>query len=82
MCHFFRFACNQDTVDLSGEENAIPPLPMKIAPPVDEDGDQDNMMIRVETCMFLIKLPFYSSFEVMDMRLRQAVMTRFDPLIG
>ena len=42
----------------------------------------DQCMIRAETCMFMIKLPAYSSFEIMKTRLKQAISTRYDPLIG
>ena len=42
----------------------------------------DQCMIRAETCMFMIKLPAYSSVEIMKKRLRQAISTRYDPLIG
>lgn len=45
-------------------------------------GTPDGRYIRVETCMFMIKLPQYSSFEVMLQRLRYAINCREDPLSG
>jgi E3 ubiquitin-protein ligase HECTD4 len=45
-------------------------------------GIPDARYIRVETCMFMIKLPQYSSFEVMLQRLRYAINLREDPLSG
>ena len=39
-------------------------------------------LIRAETCMFMIKLPQYSSLDVTLERLRQAMSCRDDPLIG
>ena len=38
--------------------------------------------IRAETCMFMIKLPQYSSQEMMMERLRYAIHCREDPLSG
>lgn len=45
-------------------------------------GSPDSRYIRVETCMFMVKLPQYSSLEVMLERLRCAVHYREDPLSG
>nr|KAG5713128.1 hypothetical protein BaRGS_007655 [Batillaria attramentaria] len=42
----------------------------------------DARYIRVETCMFMIKLPQYSSYEIMLQRLRYAINCREDPLSG
>lgn len=45
-------------------------------------GPPDSRYIRVETCMFMIKLPQYSSLETMLERLRCAIHYREDPLSG
>lgn len=45
-------------------------------------GPPDDRYIRAETCMFMIKLPQYSSQEVMTERLRYAIHCREDPLSG
>ena len=42
----------------------------------------DSRFIRAETCMFLVKLPQYTSQEVMTERLRYAINCREDPLSG
>eukprot|EP00041_Stephanoeca_diplocostata_P039548 m.1635171 g.1635171 ORF g.1635171 m.1635171 type:complete len:4171 (-) comp25420_c1_seq1:3546-16058(-) len=83
---FVKFACNQDRLPTSGASYGggtvhVPPFPMKIAPP-DGRGRPDNRFIRAETCMFMIKLPQYSSQELMTQRLASAIMCRDDPLIG
>ena len=56
---FIKFSCNQDRIPMSGptESSQIPPYPMKLAPPDNREGDPDQKFIRVETCMFMIKLP-------------------------
>ena len=58
--------------------------PMKIAPPdnTGNSGPPDGRYVRAETCMFMIKLPQYSSQEIMNERLLFAIHTRDDPLIG
>lgn len=45
-------------------------------------GSPDSRYIRVETCMFMIKLPQYSSLEIMLEKLRCAIHYREDPLSG
>lgn len=45
-------------------------------------GSPDSRYIRVETCMFMIKLPQYSSLEIMLEKLRYAIHYREDPLSG
>ena len=45
-------------------------------------GKPDSRYIRVETCMFMIKLPQYSSQELMRERLLYAIHCREDPLSG
>lgn len=50
-------------------------LPLLTDPP-------DTRYIRAETCMFLVKLPQYSSLELMTERLKYAINCREDPLSG
>lgn len=45
-------------------------------------GSADLRYIRVETCMFMVKLPQYSSLDVMLEKLRYAIHYREDPLSG
>lgn len=45
-------------------------------------GSPDSRYIRVETCMFMIKLPQYSSLDIMLEKLRYAIHYREDPLSG
>lgn len=51
-------------------------------PDVSPVGSPDSRYIRVETCMFMIKLPQYSSLEIMLEKLRCAIHYREDPLSG
>ncbi|XP_059171920.1 probable E3 ubiquitin-protein ligase HECTD4 isoform X2 [Physella acuta] len=88
LTRFIKFACNQERVPHTcpcqegGPDSAhVPPFPMKIAPP-DGTGPPDGRYIRVETCMFIVKLPQYSSQEMMTQRLRYAINCREDPLSG
>ncbi|CAG5121382.1 unnamed protein product, partial [Candidula unifasciata] len=88
LARFIKFACNQERIPQTclcqegGPDSAhVPPYPMKIAPP-DGTGPPDSRYIRVETCMFMVKLPQYSSQEVMTQRLRYAINCREDPLSG
>ncbi|KAK3804042.1 hypothetical protein RRG08_062412 [Elysia crispata] len=88
LARFIKFACNQERIPQTcpcqegGPDSAhVPPYPMKIAPP-DGTGPPDGRHIRVETCMFMVKLPQYSSLEVMASRLRYAINCREDPLSG
>ncbi|XP_062590799.1 probable E3 ubiquitin-protein ligase HECTD4 isoform X2 [Saccostrea cucullata] len=85
---FIKFACNQERIpqtcpcrDGGADSTHVPPYPMKIAPP-DGPGQPDSRYIRVETCMFMIKLPQYSSQEIMTQRLMYAIHCREDPLSG
>lgn len=86
---FVKFACNQDRIPSTcsckkqGSGNVhVPPYPMKIAPP-DGSGPADKRFIRAETCMFMVKLPQYSSQALMTDRLRYAIHhCREDPLSG
>ena len=81
---FIKFACNQDRIPMVSQENSnhIPPYPMKIAPPDRRDGMPDQQFIRVETCMFMIKLPRYTTFETMREKLIYAISCALDPLSG
>lgn len=45
-------------------------------------GSPDYRYIRVETCMFMVKLPQYSTLDVMLEKLRYAIHYREDPLSG
>jgi E3 ubiquitin-protein ligase HECTD4 len=83
---FIKFACNQERIPTScpcqdGSGSHVPPYPMKIAAP-DGSGPADARFIRAETCMFMLKLPQYSSQEIMNERLSYAIHCREDPLIG
>ncbi|XP_064424272.1 probable E3 ubiquitin-protein ligase HECTD4 [Latimeria chalumnae] len=89
LCKFIKFACNQERIPFTcpckdgGPDTAhVPPYPMKIAPPDGAAGSADSRYIRVETCMFMIKLPQYSSLEIMLEKLRYAIHYREDPLSG
>ncbi|XP_077165132.1 putative E3 ubiquitin-protein ligase HECTD4 isoform X4 [Paroedura picta] len=89
LCKFIKFACNQERIPFTcpckdgGPDTAhVPPYPMKIAPPDGTAGSPDSRYIRVETCMFMIKLPQYSSLDIMLEKLRYAIHYREDPLSG
>lgn len=43
-------------------------------------GPSDARYIRVETCMFMVKLPQYSTQEIMTEKLLYAINCREDPL--
>ena len=45
-------------------------------------GAADSRYIRAETCLFMIKLPQYSSVEIMNEKLCYAINCREDPLSG
>ena len=80
---FIKFACNQERIPKPKDENHVPPpFPMKIAPSDDRDGDQDKLLIRAETCIFMIKIPRYSSIEVMQEKLIYSIQSADDPLSG
>ncbi|XP_071497133.1 probable E3 ubiquitin-protein ligase HECTD4 [Diadema antillarum] len=89
LSRFIKFACNQERIPSTcpcrqGTNDAahVPPYPMKIAPPDGPGGSPDQRFIRVETCMFMIKLPQYSSLSVMKEKLLYAINCREDPLSG
>ena len=77
---FVKFACNQDRLPVDLEGGIVPPFPMKIAPFPHNENDKAN--IRVETCMFLVSLPRYSTYEIMRSKILFATHSAFDPLIG
>ena len=81
---FIKFACNQDRIPMTGPSDSgqMPPYPMKLAPPDNRDGEADAMFIRVETCMFMIKLPRYTTQQVMREKLLYAISCALDPLSG
>ena len=81
---FVKFACNQDRIPMSQDEDGatLPPYPMKIAPPDRREGDPDAQYIRVETCMFMVKLPRYTTYESMREKLLYAITCAMDPLSG
>ncbi|XP_048583049.1 probable E3 ubiquitin-protein ligase HECTD4 isoform X2 [Nematostella vectensis] len=83
---FIKFACNQERLPIrcscqEGNSSSVhvPPYPMKIGPPGGR-GRADSRYIRVETCMFMIKLPPYSTQEIMTSKLLYAINCREDPL--
>jgi hypothetical protein len=81
MQQFLKFACNQDRVPATAPPG--PPFPMKIAPASGREGvEPDAMHIRVETCMFMVKLPAYSSYELLRERILFAMNSADDPLSG
>ena len=91
MQRFLKFACNQDRVPATSPPG--PPFPMKIAPAAtataaatvrEGDGvvEADATHVRVETCMFMLKLPAYSTYEVLRERLLFAINSSDDPLSG
>jgi len=93
---FVKFACNQERLPSNSTGgNHVPPYPMKIAPPDTSspqqsrhggrskarDSPADEKFIRAETCTFLVKLPQYSTQELMTKRLLASIHCREDPLI-
>jgi len=50
--------------------------------PDNREGDPDQKFIRVETCMFMIKLPRYTTYEIMREKLLYAISCSLDPLSG
>ncbi|XP_059095573.1 probable E3 ubiquitin-protein ligase HECTD4 [Tigriopus californicus] len=68
--------------DEDGSTLHIPPFPMMIAPSDKGDVQVEQQNIRVETCMFMLKLPRYPSFDMMRDKLLFAIHAAFDPLSG
>ena len=56
----------------SSHPHPHPPLP----------GPPDQRFLRAETCMFMVKLPKYTTEQVMRQRLVDAISFREDPLVG
>lgn len=84
---FIKFSCNQERIppvpaNSVGTGGLVPPYPMKIAPADTIENEPDNQHVRVETCMFMIKLPVYSSLQVMREKLLFAINSAYDPLSG
>uniref|UniRef100_A0A8C4PXW2 HECT domain-containing protein n=1 Tax=Eptatretus burgeri TaxID=7764 RepID=A0A8C4PXW2_EPTBU len=86
---FLQFASNMERLPAScpclreGPDTPhVPPYPMKIAPADNQTGSPDSRYVRAETCLFLVKLPAYSSLSVMAAKLRFAMLHRQDPLSG
>uniref|UniRef100_UPI00358EC7DF probable E3 ubiquitin-protein ligase HECTD4 n=1 Tax=Myxine glutinosa TaxID=7769 RepID=UPI00358EC7DF len=86
---FLQFASNMERLPAScpclreGPDTPhVPPYPMKIAPADNQTGSPDSRYVRAETCLFLVKLPAYSSLSVMAAKLRFAMHHRQDPLSG
>lgn len=85
---FIKFACNLERIPSEcpcsqGGEDIVhtPPFPMIIAAPDSKgNNNQDERFIRAETCIFQIKLPQYTSIEVMRDHLLYAINARRDPL--
>ena len=81
---FIKFSCNQERIPMVGlgQSSHLPPYPMKLAPPDMKEGEPDLQFIRVETCMFLVKLPRYSNYQTMREKLLYAISCALDPLSG
>ncbi len=80
---FVKFACNQERLPSFGADEAPPPpFPMKLAPADRSPTEPDAVNIRAETCMFMVKLPVYSSFTVMRQKILFAINAAYDPLSG
>ena len=80
---FIKFACNQERIPVPEVgDNLPPPYPMKIAPADARDELQDNLLIRAETCIFMVKIPRYSTYDVMREKLLYSIFSADDPLSG
>lgn len=80
---FVKFACNQERIPRPQDSNNLPPpYPMKIAPADARDEAQDNLLIRAETCIFMVKIPRYSTFDVMRQKIIYSIHAAEDPLSG
>jgi len=56
---------------------------MKLAPAnLQQTDGPDSQLIRAETCVFLVKLPRYSSYQIMRERILQVLTAALDPLSG
>lgn len=80
---FLKFACNQERLPKPQDCNNLPPpYPMKIAPADAREEIQDNLLIRAETCIFMVKIPRYSNIDVMREKLLYSIQSAEDPLSG
>jgi len=75
---FVRFASNQARLPSNGHFG-----PMILAGTTSDDGQyEDERYVRAETCMFMVKLPKYSSEDVMREKILFAINFAADPLSG
>ena len=81
---FIKFACNQERIPKPKDDpsNLPPPYPMKIAPADAREEVQDNLLIRAETCIFMVKVPRYSTFDIMREKILYCIQSAEDPLSG
>ena len=80
---FIKFACNQERIPKPRDANCLPPpYPMKIAPADAREEAQDNLLIRAETCIFMVKIPRYSSYDIMREKILYSIQSAEDPLSG
>ena len=80
---FIKFACNQERIPKPKDGNNLPPpYPMKIAPADAREEAQDNLLIRAETCIFMVKIPRYSSYDIMREKILYSIQSAEDPLSG
>ena len=81
---FIKFACNQQRIPKQPADinNLPPPYPLKIAPADARDEAQDKLLIRAETCIFMVKIPRYSCLEVMREKLLYSIQSAEDLLSG
>ena len=83
MTTFIKFACNQERIPKPKDGNNLPPpYPMKIAPADAREEAQDNLLIRAETCIFMVKIPRYSSYDIMREKILYSIQSAEDPLSG
>lgn len=90
--NFVKFATNQDRLPAScpcqnlSNSVHVPPFPMKLAPidmsPNASAAYINKRTIRAETCLFLIRLPPYTTYQVTRDQLLYACNSRDDPLSG
>ena len=55
---------------------------MKIAPADAREEAQDNLLIRAETCIFMVKIPRYSNYDIMREKILYSIQSAEDPLSG
>lgn len=80
---FIKFACNQERIPKPQDASFLPPpYPLKIAPADAREENQDSLLIRAETCIFMVKIPRYSSYDVMHDKVLYSIQSSEDPLSG